>query len=852
MNFRHSSDFVSLFCLILYICHASFARLLLLCVFYFMCDLNCMFMGSFKRFIFLLSCWFLWSQQLLFSQDLKLTLSDTVVCEGSAVSLTAEGAELSNLTWEILKEGDEDFHPFSSAVRGHYTYTLDTSSCCFRLSSVVDNYIVYSNVECVEVVPQYKPQWHKGETPIQSGHQIEVCGVLADMSFTINRMHGYQAFYENSWLIDDEFITHDTFFVIPLIDKDCVVKSVMESNVCKSDTFVFNFKTLSVPVLDLKVDVPSGSWLCLGDSVNIVAQIDSGVPLRWRFDECIPGWVCFGDDAEYSEVSDGKPSRHVLKPTRGSVLSPPDAPTIYTVDLVAQINVGGVKCRADRSLYYQVEEPYQPFPLDTLSICNGEALKLDLLEEMEKKDHERVLVFSNYSKVSWYVDDQFYSEGFTLNLDGSTLEGTKLTQVVEQTVCPTVTKDYVISHANRPHVTLSSEKGKMCVGDTVSLLVQTDNATKLEWQQVDNWGEFQTFEFTNVVDRFKMSPSLTSKYRVKASLIGCETTSDVVEVEVQYPVEVTLSSNLEGKQVTLCRDDEAWFEAGVIINHVNSSDVVWRSNGKDIYRGRELSVRVDGPTQYELWVKNEACPAYTDTFFVDVVDNPSLSVENVMVCEGDSAVLEAHYDESSDCRWFAGDGTLLGEGSRLSLLPDGEMDCWVEISRNSDHCSTKKSVVVSTSSLPVVIGHEKINDTKYQLNTSGGTGELSFEYGAGAISHDVLDVEIAHEYHVEVVDERGCRTSYDFHTDGYELEIPPYFVASRENWLVGNLDRFEGAVVEIFDRAGKLLLRSRDFSMGWDGMYNGVAMPSTDYWYVITFSGSGRQITGHFTLLRES
>lgn len=585
--------------------------------------------------------------------------------------------------------------------------------------------------------------------------------------------------------------------------------------------------------------------------MNIVARIDSGIPLLWRFDQCIPGWICFGEEEEIEEISNGKPSRHVLKPTRGSVLMPPDDPTIYTVDLVAQINVGGIKCQARRSLFYQVEEPYQPFPLDTLSICNGEALKLDLLEYMEKEDPERVLLFSNYSKVSWYVDDQFFSEGFSLNLDGTTMEGTKLTQVVEQTACPTVRKDYVISHANRPHVTLSSEKGKMCVGDTVSLLVQTDNATKLEWQQVDDSGNFQPFEFTNVVDRFKVSPSRSSKYRVKASLVGCETMSDVVEVEVQYPVEVTLSSNLEGKQVTLCRGEESWFEASVVVGHANSSDVIWRSNGKEIYQGRELSVLVDEPTQYELWVKNEACPAYTDTFYVDVVDSPSLSVENVVVCEGDSAILEAHYDGTSECRWFAGDNTLLGEGPRLSLLPRGEMSYWVEVSSDLGHCSTKKSVTVSTSPLPVVVGHEKINDTKYQLNVSGGTGVLNFEYGAGQTSYDVLDVEPAHEYHVEVEDERGCRTNYDFHTDGYDLEIPSYFVANRENWIVGNIDRFEGAIVEIFDRTGKLLLRSLDFTMGWDGIYNGVVMPSTDYWYVITIPGR-RQSTGHFTLLRDS
>ncbi|MBR5696745.1 MAG: T9SS type B sorting domain-containing protein, partial [Paludibacteraceae bacterium] len=38
---------------------------------------------------------------------------------------------------------------------------------------------------------------------------------------------------------------------------------------------------------------------------------------------------------------------------------------------------------------------------------------------------------------------------------------------------------------------------------------------------------------------------------------------------------------------------------------------------------------------------------------------------------------------------------------------------------------------------------------------------------------------------------------------------------------------------------------------GWDGTYNGHAMPSTDYWYVIDVEEIDRQFMGHFTLIRQ-
>ncbi|MBQ0155337.1 MAG: T9SS type B sorting domain-containing protein [Bacteroidales bacterium] len=73
----------------------------------------------------------------------------------------------------------------------------------------------------------------------------------------------------------------------------------------------------------------------------------------------------------------------------------------------------------------------------------------------------------------------------------------------------------------------------------------------------------------------------------------------------------------------------------------------------------------------------------------------------------------------------------------------------------------------------------------------------------------------------------------------------------EENWKVVNLEKFDNYTVTIFDRYGKLLATMVNDPEGWDGVYNGNKMPSTDYWYKVDVENTDMQYAGHFTLLRK-
>ena len=50
------------------------------------------------------------------------------------------------------------------------------------------------------------------------------------------------------------------------------------------------------------------------------------------------------------------------------------------------------------------------------------------------------------------------------------------------------------------------------------------------------------------------------------------------------------------------------------------------------------------------------------------------------------------------------------------------------------------------------------------------------------------------------------------------------------NRNIWNLSHQPDAVITIFDRYGKFLKQMSPASSGWDGIYNGEKLPSTDYW----------------------
>jgi len=88
------------------------------------------------------------------------------------------------------------------------------------------------------------------------------------------------------------------------------------------------------------------------------------------------------------------------------------------------------------------------------------------------------------------------------------------------------------------------------------------------------------------------------------------------------------------------------------------------------------------------------------------------------------------------------------------------------------------------------------------------------------------------------------------------INYPHYFTPNgdgyHDTWNIVGLAGQPSTKIYIFDRFGKLIKQISSTGDGWDGMYNGVLMPSTDYWFTVDYDeqNTTKQFKAHFTLKR--
>jgi gliding motility-associated-like protein len=89
---------------------------------------------------------------------------------------------------------------------------------------------------------------------------------------------------------------------------------------------------------------------------------------------------------------------------------------------------------------------------------------------------------------------------------------------------------------------------------------------------------------------------------------------------------------------------------------------------------------------------------------------------------------------------------------------------------------------------------------------------------------------------------------------GYPKFFTPNGDGYHDTWNIIGMTVKPSSKIYIFDRYGKLLKEISSTGKGWDGTFNGVQLPSTDYWFVLEYNDPVTEkmnlFRAHFTLKR--
>jgi len=180
-----------------------------------------------------------------------------------------------------------------------------------------------------------------------------------------------------------------------------------------------------------------------------------------------------------------------------------------------------------------------------------------------------------------------------------------------------------------------------------------------------------------------------------------------------------------------------------------------------------------------------------------------------------------------------------------------------QIPPNCNYNSTTVTVLESSTATATYTVTEDFQDTAtITVNVTNGNGLYQYQLDDDPFqdSNEFHDV-ISGDHIVTIIDIYGnCGV---FTLPVIVLKYPKFFTPNgdgvNDTWNISNLVNQPDAVINIFDRFGKFIIQIAPSGNGWNGTYNNSQLPSTDYWFVVSYKGRNnddKEFKAHFSLKR--
>ena len=167
---------------------------------------------------------------------------------------------------------------------------------------------------------------------------------------------------------------------------------------------------------------------------------------------------------------------------------------------------------------------------------------------------------------------------------------------------------------------------------------------------------------------------------------------------------------------------------------------------------------------------------------------------------------------------------------------------------------------ITEDDITVVGDSENNSITIDNSNNNLGIGDYEFalDNGYGPYQDEPFFEYVFSGIHtVFVRDKNGCGVvSIEVPVIGYPKFFTPNNDGYNDYWQVQGINEYfyPTSLIYIFDRFGKIIANVDPTSEGWNGIYNGTLLPSSDYWFSVQLTdqnGISHERKGHFSLITE-
>jgi gliding motility-associated-like protein len=280
-----------------------------------------------------------------------------------------------------------------------------------------------------------------------------------------------------------------------------------------------------------------------------------------------------------------------------------------------------------------------------------------------------------------------------------------------------------------------------------------------------------------------------------------------------------------------------------------------------ITKSQVVKVTIENPI-------NPTCSVSTAlNFIVNPLPSFDVIAEQILCLNTPPAVLEPlNPQDNYTYQWFNSNGTLLSNKTSYSTFEGG---FFTVIATSNVGCQSlprtifvEESDVATISLDDLIIVDDSSNNTITINDANNNLGDDDYEYSLndefGPFQNEPFFDNVPAGIHTLYVrDTDNCGTAaLEISIIGYPKFFTPNNDGYNDTWNIIGISRdfYPTSSLNIFDRFGKLIAQINPTIEGWDGLYNGKELPSTDYWFTVELkdkTGKIRNKQGHFSLIRR-
>jgi len=336
------------------------------------------------------------------------------------------------------------------------------------------------------------------------------------------------------------------------------------------------------------------------------------------------------------------------------------------------------------------------------------------------------------------------------------------------------------------------------------------------------------------------TPTLTTTttYYVDA---GCESNrkSVVATVNITPSTPVATSSTVYN-----CGPGSVTLEA-----NSNMGTISWftsSTGGNSVYTGNSFATpAISNNITYYAQASNGTC-INTDRTPVNIViyTPPAVTDETLPLCQFQTITLDAGISGMTYL-WSTG-----ATSPTIDVTTGGTYTVDVT-SPAPENCTSRKTIIVEEHQIPQ-IDRIDVNGTTAVIYLKKETDYFEFSVDGINFQDSNTFFDVPGGLQTAYVREKsGCgQTTLDF----VVLVFPPFFTPNNDSyndvWQVTGMENYPQAQVTIFDRYGKLIAQLTASQMSWDGTFNKIPLPASDYWYALKIDNTHPVFKGHFSLKR--